>query len=89
VIAVSLKLPDELAEESRRVADQIGVSRTELIRIALQHELERIARQREQAAMAASFRAMRDAPAYVKDAELIDAGMSDPLPEEPEAWWQS
>jgi predicted transcriptional regulator len=37
MIAISLKLPDDLAEASTKLADQIGITRTELIRRALRH----------------------------------------------------
>jgi len=36
--AISLHLPDDLALESKQVAERIGVSRTELIRQALRHD---------------------------------------------------
>jgi metal-responsive CopG/Arc/MetJ family transcriptional regulator len=35
MIAVSLKLPDELAEECKRLVRQTGITRTELIRQAV------------------------------------------------------
>ena len=37
--AISLKLSDELAQQSTKAAEKIGISRTELIRVALEHEL--------------------------------------------------
>jgi predicted transcriptional regulator len=88
MIAVSLKLPDELAEESKRLAEQIGITRTELIRQALQHELDRIKRQMEREAMAASFRAMRQNDEYLKEAETLDDEFSEFLPDESETWWK-
>ncbi len=48
--AISLKLPDDLAQESKSIADKIGISRTELIRQALRHELDKIEAQLEQLA---------------------------------------
>jgi len=77
MIAISLKLPDDLAEASTKLADQIGITRTELIRRALRHELERIQRQQEQTAMAASFRAMRDSDTYLKETRLLDEGFAE------------
>jgi len=88
MIAVSLKLPNDLAEESKRLAEQIGITRTELIRQALQHELDRIKRQMEHEAMAASFRAMRQSNEYLKEAETLDDEFSECLPDESEAWWK-
>jgi predicted transcriptional regulator len=89
MIAVSLKLPDELAEESKRLASQIGITRTELIRRALQHEMARIKRQQEQADMAASLRAMRQNDAYLEETRLLDEALPDPVPDEPEDWWKA
>lgn len=87
MIAISLKLPDELAEESKRLADRIGISRTELIRRALQNELAHIRRQQELAEMAAGFRAMRESDAYLEESERLDEALTEPLPNEPENWW--
>jgi metal-responsive CopG/Arc/MetJ family transcriptional regulator len=89
MIAVSLKLPKDLAEESKRLAEQIGISRTELIRQALQHELDRIKRQMEREAMAASFRAMRQSEEYLKETETLDEELSESWPDEAEIWWKT
>ncbi len=89
MIAISLKLPDALAKESQQLAERIGITRTELIRQALRHELGRIKRQQELEAMAASLRAMRDSAAYLKEAEMLDNGWSERLADEPEHWWRS
>jgi metal-responsive CopG/Arc/MetJ family transcriptional regulator len=86
--AVSLKLSDDLARESKQVADAIGISRTELIRRALRRELDDIEARLEREAMARGLRAMRDDPDYRREAESLDqAGASD-LPAEPDAWWR-
>jgi predicted transcriptional regulator len=77
MIAISLKLPDDLAEASTKLADQIGITRTELIRRALRHELERIQRQQEQTAMAASFRAMGKSDTYLEETRLLDEGFAE------------
>jgi len=37
--AISLKLPNELARKSTKAAEKMGISRAELIRVALEHEL--------------------------------------------------
>jgi len=90
VIAISLKLPDELAEESKRLAAQIGISRTELIRVALQREMENIRRRQEQEAMAESLAAVAKDPAYIEESRLLDETLSEKLADDSgEDWWQT
>jgi len=90
VIAISLKLPDELAEESKRLAAQIGISRTELIRVALQREMENIRRRQEQEAMAEGLVAMAQDPAYLREVRLLDETLPDTLADDSgEDWWQT
>jgi metal-responsive CopG/Arc/MetJ family transcriptional regulator len=87
MMAISLKLPDELVEESTRQADRLGITRAELIRQAVRHELQRIQRQQEQLAMASSLRAMDEDAAYRAESDTLDAGLAEALPEEKEGWW--
>ena len=90
MIPISLKLPDELAEESKRLAAEMGISRTELIRVALQREMENIRRRKEQEAMAKSLAALAKDPAYIKEVQLLDETLSEQRPDESEdGWWQS
>ena len=90
MIAISLKLPDELAEESKRLAAQIGISRTELIRVALQREMENIRRRQEQEAMAESLAAVAKDPAYLREVRLLDETLSEKLADDSgEDWWQT
>lgn len=86
--AISLKLPDDLAQESKSIADKIGISRTELIRQALRHELDEIEARLERAAMAEALQTMRDDSAYIQESEAVDEELKEALPEEPENWWQ-
>jgi metal-responsive CopG/Arc/MetJ family transcriptional regulator len=88
VTAISLKLPDELAQQSTRVAEKIGISRAELIRIALEHELAVINKCLEREDMAKAFEAMRKDPDYERENAILDQGLMDSLPNEPENWWQ-
>lgn len=87
MIAISLKLPDELVEASTRLADRLGITRTELIRQALRHELARIQQQQELTAMAASFCAMRDSATYLAEIRELDEGFTEALPDDAEDWW--
>ena len=87
MMAISLKLPDELVKESTRLADRLGITRAEFIRQAVRHELLRLQRQPEQLAMASSLRAMAQDPTYRKESEALDSELAEALPEEAEAWW--
>jgi len=87
--AISLHLPDELAQESKQVAEKIGVSRTELIRQALRHELDSIEARFEREAMAAALDTMRSDTSYQQISEAIDEGLAEKVAEEAdEAWWK-
>ena len=86
--AISLKLSDELAQQSAKAAEKIGISRTELIRIALEHELAAINKRLEREDMAKAFKAMREDSDYERESAILDQGLMDSLPNEPENWWQ-
>jgi len=86
--AISLKLPDELALKSTQAAEKIGISRTELIRVALEHELAAIDKRLERADMAKAFEAMRKDFEYERESATLDQGLMEDLPNELENWWQ-
>lgn len=86
--AISLKLPDDLARESKLIADKIGLTRTELIRQALRHELDTIEARLERAAMAEALKSMRDDLDYIQESEALYEGLAEPLPGESDNWWQ-
>lgn len=86
--SISLHLPDDLALESAQVAERLGLSRTELIRQAIRHELDAIAARLEREAMAAALARMQGDETYRLDSEALDAGLEDRVAEEPEAWWR-
>ena len=81
-------MPDELAEESRQLAQQLGISRTEFIRRALEHEISSVAAQMERGAMARAFEAMKGHSGYVSESEELDQGLNTALPEEADNWWE-
>jgi len=85
---ISLKLPDELARQSTKVAEKLGISRAELIRISLEHELAVITRRLERADMAKAIEAMREDPDYGRESAILDQGLTGGLPKEPVNWWQ-
>ena len=84
--ALSLKLPDDLALESKAVAEKIGITRTEFIRQALRHELEEVKAQIEREDIAKALIAMRDDPDYLAESESLQARLKDTLPEETTNW---
>jgi len=86
--AISLKLPDDLAEESKALAEQLGITRTEFIRQALRHEVREIKAEIERQAMAEALKAMREDPDYLQESEQLENGLEPPLPNEPDHWWQ-
>lgn len=86
--AISLNLPDDLAKESKQLAESIGISRTELIRRALRHELDDIKAQLERQAMAGALEKMRRDPEYLRESERLDQQMSEELAEEADGWWR-
>ena len=87
--ALSLKLPEELALESKALAKELGISRTEFIRRALRHEVEAIKARLEREAMAEALKAMREDPVYLEESEEIQAGLNECLPSEEDWWWQA
>ena len=86
--AISLKLPDELARKSTKAAERMGISRAELIRVALEHELADINKRLERADMAKAVEAMREDPDYERESASLDQGLTGDLPNELENWWQ-
>ena len=86
--AISLRLPDDLARQSKEIAEKIGISRTELIRVALEHELANISKQMERNSMAKALEAMREDPTYRKETSELDQGLAEELPDDTDRWWQ-
>ncbi len=86
--AISLKLPDDLAEESKALAEQLGITRTEFIRQALRHEVREVKAEIERQSMAKALEAMREDPEYLQESEQLENGLEHPLPNEPDHWWQ-
>jgi metal-responsive CopG/Arc/MetJ family transcriptional regulator len=85
MIALSIKLPEDLAEQSRRVARKLGITRSELIRQALVHEIDQVQAGLERRAMARSLQAM--AAGASRESEALDRAFDETLVEETEGWW--
>ncbi|WP_295384354.1 ribbon-helix-helix protein, CopG family [uncultured Thiodictyon sp.] len=87
MIALSIELPEELAQASLEIAHELGLSRTELIRQAVVHEIAQARGALERRAMAECLRAMGADPSARRLAEDLDAAMDAPLPPEEDGWW--
>ena len=87
--ALSIELPDELADTSQAIAQRLGLTQSELIRRALVKELEAIQGDWELEAIVVSFEAMKRDPTYLAEAEEWDTGLETPLPEEADEWWKT
>ena len=85
--ALSIVLPDALAQASQEAAAKIGISRTGFIRQAIEHELQHLERRFEQDAMIKSLVALRNSKKYLEESEEIDGGLNTLLSEESEQWW--
>ena len=81
---LSIILPDSLANESKKVAQKLGVSRTQFIRQAISHELESLNTQFEQEAMINSILAMKNCQEYLKESKEIIEKLNASLPTEKE-----
>ena len=86
--AMYLTLPDELVHRCRKSAEVLGISPTELIRMAVEHELAGSNRRMERAAMTKALQAMHGEPDYEQECAALDQGVVVGLPDEPEKWWQ-
>lgn len=86
--AISIELPDDLAQSSLEVARGLGLSRSELIRQALERELDQVRAVGERRGIAGALRAMTTDRAVSALADDLDAGLTEGLPAESDGWWQ-
>ncbi len=84
---LSIVLPDALAKASKEVARHLGLSRSELIRQAVMHEIENFKSQIEQKAIINSMMAMKKSQKYMKEVEEITQQLNSVLPKDKEQWW--
>lgn len=85
--SLSITLPDTLAKASQEAAGKLGISRTQFIRQAIAHELEKFQSQLEQEAIVKSISAMKKNKKYLAESEKITGGLNSDLPDEGEEWW--
>lgn len=74
---ISITLPEALALECAMVAKNLGISRSEFIRIAVRHEVVRLEKEIKLKAMAKSFLAMRKDKSAIIQLEDFDHGFGD------------
>jgi metal-responsive CopG/Arc/MetJ family transcriptional regulator len=86
--ALSINLPDKLAEDSQQAAEVLGISRTQFIRQAVVHELEVFHAQREREMMAKAFVKMKKDPDYKKELQSIESNLDTQLQDEGKEWWK-
>ncbi len=82
--ALSIKLPEDLAEQSRQVARELGITRSAPIRQALVHEIDQVQAGLEGRAVAKSLQAMAG---ISQETEVLDRALDESLPEENEGRW--
>ncbi len=87
MVAFSIELPEPLAAASLEVAQALGVSRSELIRRALEHEVAQARGVVERRAMAKALQAAAMDPVARALAEELDSAPAEPLPTEQDGWW--
>ena len=85
--ALSIMVPDELAQDSSIIAKQLHISRSQFIRLAIENEIKAYRLMREQQDMVVGFKALKQQTSYldeINDLELLDVNLKD----EGESWWK-
>ena len=83
-----LSFPEILISKSDDAASQLGVSRSEFIRQAVIHELEKLAKRTRENNIISSFEAMKKSKAYFKESEFLDDGLAENINGEEDDWWK-
>lgn len=85
--ALSIVVPDALAEDSSLIAKKMHISRSQFIRIAIENEIKAYRLMKEQQDMAVGFRALKQQTSYldeIDELERLDVNLKD----EGEFWWR-
>ncbi len=86
--ALSIVVPDELAENSSLIAKKMHISRSQFIRLAIENEIKAYQLKREQQEMVIGFRALKRHPGYldeITELEQLDVHLKD----EGDSWWRA
>ncbi len=85
--ALSINLPDFVANATIEAANLLGISRSAFIKQAVIHELNLIDAKIKQESIAFAFKNLAKSKAYMTEAvEIMDFLNSD-LPDEKDEWW--
>lgn len=85
--ALSIVVPDELAQDSSLIAKEMHISRSQFIRLAIENEIRAYRLMREQQDMVVGFRALKQQASYLdemNDLEQLDVNLKD----EGNFWWK-
>jgi len=85
--ALSIIVPDELAEDSSLIAKKMHISRSQFIRLAIENEVKAFRLMKEQEDMVVGFKALKEQASYldeINDIEQLDVHLKD----EGEFWWK-
>src|SRR3990167_564987 len=85
--ALSIVVPDELAQDSSLVAKKMHISRSQFIRLAIENEIKAYRLMRDQQDMVVGFKALKQQVGYLdemNDFEQLDVNLKD----EGEFWWK-
>lgn len=85
--ALSIIVPDALAEDSSFIAKKMHISRSEFIRLAIENEVKAYRLMLEQQDMLIGFKALKQQASYLDemdDLEQLDVH----LKSEEESWWK-
>jgi metal-responsive CopG/Arc/MetJ family transcriptional regulator len=85
--ALSIIIPDALAQDSTLIAKKMHISRSQFIRLAIENEVKAYQVKREQQAMLAGFRAIKRHATYLEEIDELEQ-LDVKLKDEDEAWWK-
>lgn len=84
--ALSILVPNELAQDSLSIAKQMHISRAQFIRIAIENEIKSFRLKKEQEKMLSGFNALKKNHDYLVELDDI-AKLDTPLKDEEDSWW--
>jgi len=85
--ALSIVIPDELAQDSSVIAKKMHISRSQFIRLAIKNEINAYRLMRAQQAMVDGFKTLKQKESYcdeISDIEQLDVHLQD----DGELWWE-
>lgn len=86
--AISISLPNKLASQSKHIASELGLSRSEFIRMAITHEIERTKKEMQLNSVISAFKRMKKSDEYRREAEQLDTAFDDELGNDIDDWWE-